>query len=310
MIPVFEAEADAAGLARAWRLLWIISGTTGALEDAADAASRVVDIATRSGDSRLAARAAVAYAQAALLSAMPVTEALDRSQRLADAVGRDRIAEARFLAITAVFHAMQGQFQEARGLYSRSHDIVAELGASVTVAGASLESSRVEMLAGDPSAAERELRRDYVTLEAMGEGYYRSSVAGFLAQALYALDRMDEAEQFAAIAEGLSGADDVASQVTWRTARARILAHAGRADEAVAYAREAVAMASSGSYVQQHAEALIALADVLRRSPNPELQGPPLREALELLTKKGDEVSSAAVRSQLEALAESRLPSS
>jgi tetratricopeptide (TPR) repeat protein len=303
MIPIFEAEDDSAGLARAWRHLWVLYGTTGALEDAADAASRVVDIATRSGDFRLAARAAVAYAQASLLSAMPVDEALERCNGLAEAVGRDRIAEARFLAIISVLHAMQGRFQEARDLYKRSHRIVAELGPSVTVAGASLESSRVEMLARDPAAAERELRRDYATLDAMGERYYRSSVAGFLGHALYALGRLDEAAAFVDVAEELSGLDDVASQVTWRTARAKVWALRGGGSAAVVIAREAVAMASAGSYLEQHAEALVDLAEVLRSAGDDQVQVPLLAEALELFLQKGDLVSSAFVRARLAALA-------
>ena len=299
MIAVFDADGDAAGLARSWRLLWVIYGTTGALEQAADAASRVVEITSKSGDSRLAARAAVAYSQAALESPMPVLEAIVRSEALMDAVGLDRIAEARFLAIRSVLHAMLGQFDQARGMYRRSHEIMTDLGPSITAAGASLESSRVEMLAGDPAAAERELRRDFEILETLDERYYRSSVAGLLGHALYALGRFEEAGRHVQVAEELAGADDVFSQVTWRTARAKLWARKGRGAAAVALAREAVAMAGSGSYIEQHAESLLDLAEVLRMIGPEGAQMPALKEALALFERKGDVVSAERTRDRL-----------
>ncbi len=299
IIPIFEIEGDAAGLARSWRLLGVIFGTIGALEEAADAASRVVEIASASGDSRLAARAAYNYAQAALESPMPVLEAIQRCEALTDAVGLDRTAEARFLAICSVLHAMCGQFEQARGMYRRGQEIVTDVGPSLTVAGASLESSRVEMLAGDVEAAERELRRDLVILEAVDERLYRSSVAGLLGHTLYALGRFEEAARHVQVAQELAGEDDVFSQITWRTARAKLWAHDGGGDEAAALAREAVAMAGSGSYIEQHAEALLDLAEVLRVIGAKDTQEPPLREALALFERKGDVVSAGRTRDRL-----------
>ncbi len=302
MIPIFEDASDAAGLARTWRLLWVIYGTTGALESAADAASRVVDIGTKSGDSRLAARAAVAYSQAALESPMPVLEAIERCEALIGAVGSDRIGKSRFLAILSVLYAMRGRFDDARTKYARSREIMVDLGPSVTAAGASLESSRVEMLAGDAKAAARELRIDLETLEALDERYYRPSVAGLLAHALYEQALYEEAFHQAEVAESLAGEDDVFSQVIWRTARAKLEAQAGAHDKAVVLAKEAVTMASSGSYIEQHAEALTDLAEVYRVLGARDEQEPPLREALVLFERKGDVVSADRVRARLRAL--------
>ena len=49
-----------------------------------------------------------------------------------------------------------------------------------------------ELLAGNPLAAEMELRKDYEALERMGDRYYRSTLAGMLAEALYQQARYDE----------------------------------------------------------------------------------------------------------------------
>jgi class 3 adenylate cyclase/tetratricopeptide (TPR) repeat protein len=303
MIEIFEARNDQGGLARAWRLLTMIYGTTGQDDRAAVAARHVVEAATETGDSRLAARGAYNYAQAALSSSMPVGEALARMDDLADAVARDRLAQARFLGIVAVLHAMRGDFDAARSMYRRSRELVSDLGLSVTVvAAASLESSRVETLAGDFVAAERELRRDYEALEAVDERYSRSSVAGLLGHTLWSLGRYDEADRVVTVAEDLTADDDVFSQVIWRTARAKLLARDGHAREAIELARAAVELASRGADIEVHADALLDLADVEAMTGNVEAQEHPLREALAIYRTKGDVVSSNRTRARLAAI--------
>ena len=51
----------------------------------------------------------------------------------------------------------------------------------------------VELLAGNPDAAERSLRQGYAALEEMGEKAVLSTTAAFLGQALVAQGRVDEA---------------------------------------------------------------------------------------------------------------------
>jgi hypothetical protein len=53
----------------------------------------------------------------------------------------------------------------------------------------------VEMVAADPSAAEHHLREAYEAYRATGERGYLSTVAGVLAEALYAQGQLDEAQQ-------------------------------------------------------------------------------------------------------------------
>ena len=98
------------------------------------------------------------------------------------------------------------------------------------------------MLAGDLEAAETELRRDYDTLERMGETNYISTTAALLAEVLYRQGDLDGAEEHTRISEELAAHDDVSSQFRWRSVRAKILASRGEAAEAEKLAREAVAM--------------------------------------------------------------------
>ena len=59
--------------------------------------------------------------------------------------------------------------------------------------------------------AEGELERDYVALEQMGEKYYLSTTAGYLAAALLQQGRDDEADEFTAISERLAAPNDISS---------------------------------------------------------------------------------------------------
>jgi tetratricopeptide (TPR) repeat protein len=300
-IAALESAGDETGLARAWRHLMIIHGMRGAYDDAADAAKKVVEHARAAGDGRQAARGAMGYATTALLGPTPVSEALATCERLAREVEGDRKAESVVLGVMAQLHSMSGDFELARTLYKRAGAILADLGPSITSSTLSTESSRVESLAGDFEAAERELRRDDLALAAMGERLYRSTVDALLAQVLVTLGNLDEAADFAKLAEELSDPDDVSSQVFWRTARARLMARTGDLPGGERHALEAVEMARQTVDIALLAGALADLAEVLALAGRQDETGPPLREALALYERKGDVTSVARVRRLLEA---------
>lgn len=299
ILDVFTGAGDIGGAALSWRLLMLLHGTSGQFDRAAEAAQRVVQLASLAGDTRLAASGAVGYSTSVLLGVTPVSEALPRCERLVDEVRGDRKAEAVILSSVAQLQAMEGRFELARQLYGQSQQLLVDLGPSLTGSSIALESSRVEMLAGDMEAAERVLRRDYVLLESLGERYFRSSLAGFLAQALWALGQFDEADRFTGIAEDLSDPDDVWSQVAWRTVRAKLLGRNGRADEAVGLAQQAVDLAAGTSNIEQHADALVDLDEVLGLVGRAADQGPSLDAALALYERKGDLVLASRTRARL-----------
>ena len=299
LLTELRSEAD---VARAWRLLMFIHGTSGRYDLAADAATKVADHARAAGDQRLVGLGAMGYAATALHGPTPVTDAIRRCEELSEEVRGDRKAEAVILGVLAVCRAMEGEFEAARDLYRRARAMLAELGPSVTANATSTESSRVEMLAGDVAAAERELRTDYDALDALGERYFRSTVAALLGSVLLELDDADQAGRFATLAEDLADVDDAYSQAAWRLARAKLLARAGDSAAAAALARDAVTIAGGTLDIEQHADALVDLAVILRAGGDEGSSGPPLREALELYERKGDRVSAGKVRILLEAI--------
>jgi class 3 adenylate cyclase/tetratricopeptide (TPR) repeat protein len=300
-LPLLESAGDHVELARAFRMLAWANGTACQYGEAAVAAQRAMECAAIGGDERQRRHAASQYAIAALYGPTPVTEAVAHCEAIvADAVG-DRRTQGLVMSLLSGLRAMQGDFDRARDLYTEARLMLADLGRSVVAASTSQQSCGVEMLAGDPEAAERELRRDFAELFEMGEKYFLSTAAGELARAVYAQSRYFEAEELTLMAEELSADDDLTSQALWRSVRAKALARRGLAREAEELAREAVELLRGTDAVALRAGTLEDLAEVLA------LVGADgtreyLEEALALFGRKDDVVSTERLRASLRAL--------
>jgi tetratricopeptide (TPR) repeat protein len=281
----------------------IVDVLQGNLDEAGHDADHVIRYARQAGDARLASRSAGTIAYVLLHGPTPVREAIPQCEALVASVSGDRSAEAVLVGTLAVLRAMEGAFEDARSLYRRGQAIADELGAGLSSDSSSIDSSRVELLAGDLKAAERELRRDYEALAAIDETYFRSTIAANLAKVLWLAQDADGALHFSEIAEQIGDADDVLTQVPWRSARARVLASRGEVDRARKLATEAVDLAAATPQTHLRAEALVELADVLAAIGDHESAGPPLREALTLFEQKGDVVSAARLRAKVTAVA-------
>ncbi len=294
-IPLFESVADHSGLARAYRLLTWVHGTECQYGLAVEAAERSLEHAKLAGDLRSELGGASSYALAAYLGPTPVRAAVARCEQIAAEARGDRGTEALVNAQLAQLLAMDGQFDRARGLIERARGSLMELGRKVLAAALATDSWRIEMLAGDPAAAERGLRRDIAVLESIGEKYFLSTVAAGLSHVLYAQGKLAEAESISRVAEELTGEDDVMSQVLWRSARAKIAGRGGRTDEALAFAADAVARARETDGPVTLADALADEAEVLALAGHPEEAGARLTEAHGLYRRKGDVVSTEAI---------------
>jgi predicted ATPase/class 3 adenylate cyclase len=299
-ITAFEAAGDEAGLARAYRLLFILEAAAGRFAAAAEACERVVEHAERAGDARLVARGTGGYASVALHGPLPAGPLITRCEELQAQIRGDRKAEAVILGVLAQLRAMQGDFEQAREEYRRGKAMLDDLGPSLTAASTSTETYRVEVLAGDLEAAERELRRDYDALGALGETYFRSTVAGFLSHVLLATGRADEAAEINAVAETLTADDDQASQVLWRSARAKLLGLQGRHDEAAGMAAEALAIASTTDDLILQADAEVDAATVLESAGRYDEAATHWAAALDRYVRKEDLVSAERLRSRSE----------
>ena len=132
-------------------------------------------------------------------------------------------------------------------LCERVRGILTELQARIDANSTSIEASRGR----DPGRRPRGRRGD---APARRRGPRRRSTSstsarrspGILANVLALRGTFADAERYAALAESLSDEEDLEAQIAWRTARAKVLAHTGAAEEAVALAQQAVDLASEG----------------------------------------------------------------
>jgi len=137
----------------------------------------------------------------------------------------------------------------------------------------------------------------------MGEKSILSSVAAKLATAvaMQGPERLEEAQRLASVAEdaGSQGQSSRLPQFDWRAARATILLKEGRAEDAEAFARDAVAEADRTDFVNDRAEVLLTLAEVLLALERPDA-GDTLRGSLRLFEEKGNLVGASRARALLD----------
>jgi ATP/maltotriose-dependent transcriptional regulator MalT len=208
--------------------------------------------------------------------------------------------------LLAVLEAMRGSIDESRRLYGRGKQTLEQLGLTIQLASLQMYSGLAELVAGEPTVAERELRRGYLELERVGERAWLSTIAALLGRAVIEQGRLDEAEALTVTSEQTASADDVVSQVFWRATRAQVRALRGDEDGAVFLAREAVALASETDFVNMRADALADLAEVLCTLGRPEDALPVLDEALSRYEAKGNVASAAKVAARTSELGAAR----
>src|SRR5439155_15319162 len=163
--------------------------------EAAGAFERAAEHAHRAGDRRLELDCLEWINGCLLYGPAPTEEAIRRSEAIERAAG-DRRVEGWGRTVRCVFEAMLGNFDEARRLREQARATWEDLGMRLDLAGSNQNFGWVELLAGDPAAAEREFRAGYELSQRMGETGYLSTTAGFLAEALYRQGRDEEALRY------------------------------------------------------------------------------------------------------------------
>ncbi|HEY6430297.1 MAG TPA: hypothetical protein VIX84_23950, partial [Acidimicrobiales bacterium] len=301
-IPELEAMGDDRALVRAFRLLAQVHGTGGRYADAAAAAERTIRHATAAGDEVTARRFLGLLAISALYGPMPVPEAIATCEEVLARAEDDRKARALTELCIGHLEAMRGDFVRARLLYHRSRAVLEEFGYHLLAALTSLDSSVIEVLAGDLAAAESELRTDYGRLNEMGERNYISTTAGLLADVLCRQGRYDESAEFAAICEDLASEEDVASQFYWRCVRGKLKARQGQIEEAGSLLSAATALIETSDQLDLQGSGLLDFAEVRELAGDP-LDAAALSEkAAGLFERKGNIVSALRARQLTERL--------
>jgi tetratricopeptide (TPR) repeat protein len=228
---------------------------------------------------------------------LPAVEGIARAREFQELAGDDPTIEAWCCVERSVLEAMRGEFDLARKLLEDGTRALTELGLNVWAANTAQEAFLIANLAGAPEAATDVLRTSYATLDQMGERAFSSTIAGFLAQAVYAQGDYDEAGRFSRASEMAAAPDDVVSQMLWRTSRAKILARHGELERAEVLAREAVQLGEPTDLVNTRADALFDLAEVLALAERRDDALAALQEAERLYEAKGNLMALERARS-------------
>jgi class 3 adenylate cyclase/tetratricopeptide (TPR) repeat protein len=287
LLPVLEELGDDLALAYLWHLMGQVHLMSCRYSEMAEAGERALLHARRAEDRRHEGELVFWTMTAYVSGPLPVDETIARGEELLARTTGNRVAEAAVLSHLAVLQAKRGDFGPARSMYARALATIEELGMRVQLGGLSMASGWIELLAGTPEAAEPLLRRGDALLEEIGEKSYRSTLAAVLAQVVYCQGRHDEAEELTRLSEQLAAPDDLASQVGWRSVRAKVLARRGELAEAELLGREAVELAARTDALDWRADALVDLGEVLRLAGRPADAAERLEEALRLYEAKG-----------------------
>jgi len=231
---------------------------------AAERLERAVAHARAVGDRRLLQRAFLKQQAAQMFGSTKPDDALRAIDAMFAEIGTTEDLRPFTLVNQSMYASYQGDFDRARRLSDEALRLAERLGNRFMIAAAAGFRGSIELLAGDPSAAETFTRRELDIMVALGDDGHRSTSAAGLAIVLSDVGRLDEAESLATDAMRLAAEDDLASQVFGRVALAKVRTAGGRHEEAVALAREAVEMFTDAQTPDQSGQTWFALAHALR----------------------------------------------
>ncbi|HZQ83934.1 MAG TPA: nuclear transport factor 2 family protein, partial [Acidimicrobiales bacterium] len=257
---------DSAGAAKAHRVHASVLARLGRVGDCEAALDRALGAARDAGDRRQTTSVLSAAPLAALWGPSPVPRA---GGRCLDVIRLVRITtgapavEATSIRCQAVLEAFRGRLDAARSLIASARAIAEELGLRHGLLEVELFAGIVELCGDDAAAAEEHLRRAHEGFTAMGITTDAAQAAALRGRASLALGRADDALAFATTSEELGG-QDLKTSIAWRAVKAEVLAARGNITEATELAQAAVDVAKRTDALVDHADALAALAGVLR----------------------------------------------
>jgi len=292
---VFEAAQDARGLARAWRLRGQVGVWNGRFAVDEAAVAQAIPLARQAGDAFDEYDAYLALSAAVVRGATPVEHGIRRCEQIVAENMNQRSIESCMWHALAHLTARTGAFERAREYAARMREHLLDTGQRqdfdffVEVLG------DVEMVAGEPAAAERILREGYDALASRGRP--DPLLAAFLARAICAQGKFAEAEPYAELA-----ANSTTMRISaplGKGALARVRARQDRLADAENLAREAVALLADTDFLIDRADTLTDLADVLVLAGRSDDARDALIQALALYEQKGDVVTPVRIRATL-----------
>jgi class 3 adenylate cyclase/tetratricopeptide (TPR) repeat protein len=297
-LPVFEAAGDDLGAGWAWCVLGSLSWGRSRAAETETAWRRAVDLFRRAGDRHMMGEYLSWLASPATWGTMSATDGLRELDRLLLEAKGSLAVEAEITSDRSTLLWMVGEFDEARRVANEGHQKRLELGRRVADAHASQNLGWLELMAGNAAEAERVLGDGARDLHELGSEQAGRILSSMHAHALYALGRYDEAGR--AAAEGWDPqAQDFASNAICASARAMVAARRGAFEDAEKMARDAIAQIEAGDFINDQADARMALAEVLQLAGRAPEAAEVVQEALDRYRTKGNVTQSAIAEVRL-----------
>jgi class 3 adenylate cyclase/tetratricopeptide (TPR) repeat protein len=290
-------------LAAAWNLVASGNNLHGVWTAVTAALERTIGYADRARDLKRERDARVFFAGSLFWGPTPVSKALPRVETLLETAERNTWVDGWLTRIVGGLYGLQGRFDEAREMMERSRAILTDLGRPFDVHTIAFWNGPLELLAGNPAAAVDPLAEACDALDAAGERGWLSTMAGLHAEALYALDRLDEAEAAARRSREAATSDDYNAQAFWRATQAKVLARRSDFEAAEELAREAVTIIDRSDEINHQGLLRSGLVEVLRLAGRSDEAKSQLEEALELFEQKENRVMADRTRALLAELA-------
>jgi class 3 adenylate cyclase/tetratricopeptide (TPR) repeat protein len=302
---LFALGRDDLGLAKAWRAKAYAHWTEGRLTEAEEASRRAIEFARRVGDEPLEARTISSHCFILFWGPKHVD---DVSRYVKPALGWARgrgiwSLEVDALRILARIAAVQDRPPAARALLREADEAqpprTESRGDLLVSVGEYLSIAIVELMGGEPAAAERALRdgyREIGDLQGPGQGAGQLvSLVVLLARALALQGRDEEAMEATQECERAAKENQLDAQIKWRSIRSVLLARRGAFDAAERLIQEALDLTAGWEQIDSTAEILADQAYVFRLAGEEEQARRAAAAAIELYERKGNLVGARRV---------------